>query len=143
MSKEKMEIDFESVVERLVSAELREVDIGYMVREVVSSFITSEVRKQISVVVSEQAESLVAAQLSALLDGEVTTDDGWGKRKHYESFDALFKETLHNNLNNSYEVKKTIDKQVSSRVDALIKQDLNAVVEKIVDELTKSKLVKK
>jgi hypothetical protein len=41
------------------------------------------------------------------------------------------------------EVKKTIEKLVGQRCESLIKQDYNRICEKITDEITKSKLVKK
>ena len=41
------------------------------------------------------------------------------------------------------EIKKTIEKLVEARCESLIKQDYNRICEKITDEITKSKLVKK
>lgn len=67
----------------------------------------------------------------------------WGKREVYPSFEELFRKKFREEMNNKYEVKREIEKQVAQRVQSLVKQDYNKVIEKIVDQLSGTKLVQK
>lgn len=138
-----MDLNIEGVVEKLVSLEIKDICLESMVRDFLRETIAGECRTMISKITKEEAAALIHEEIRAILDGPVFTDDGWGKRESHPSFEDLFKKVLKESIGSNYNVKKEIGSQVKSRVDALIKQDFDRVLEKIVDSLTNSKLVKK
>ena len=137
-----MDLNIESLVEAQVKRELENMDLREIVENEVRRVVSNGIGKEIVSKVSLLADQMIAEECRKELDGEVETDDGWGHRKTYSSFEELFRETFKNRMNSSYDVKREIEKLVKERVESLIKQDYNKVLEKIVDELSKSKLVK-
>lgn len=138
-----MELNIETLVEAQVKRELEETDIKGVIEATVRDSIRNGVGKEIISGVNAVAKHMIAEEVRKALDGEVRTDDGWGKRNVYTSFEELFRATFKKAIDDKYEVKKEIERLVKQRVESLIKQDYNRILEKIVDDITASKLVKK
>jgi hypothetical protein len=64
-------------------------------------------------------------------------DDGWGRKETYPRFEDLFKQTFQKKMNDSWDAKREIERQVTAKVDALVKGEMTAVVAKIADALIK------
>jgi len=133
----------ESMVETLVKQRIDQMDIEYLVKESVSALISDQVKKSIKPILETQLNSIIEKEIESIFTTEVKTDDGWGQRKTYASFEDLFKHEFQKKLKDEYKVKNVIQKLVQERVTSLINQDYAKVVETIVDTLTGSKLVKK
>ena len=138
-----MELNIETLVETQVKQEMEEMDLKGIIEAEVRHSISNGVGKEIVSSVNAVAKHMIAEEVRKALDGEVKTDDGWGQRVVYKSFEELFRSTLKKNMDEKYEVKKEIERLVKQRVESLIKQDYNRILEKIVDDITASKLVKK
>lgn len=138
-----MELNIESLVETQVKRELEEMDLRGIVESEVRSAISKGIGKEIVSNVAAAAKDMMAEEVRKAIDGEITTDDGWGHRKTYASFEELFKQTFKSQMDAKYEVKREIERLVKERVESLIRQDYNRVLEKITDEISKSRLVKK
>jgi hypothetical protein len=125
-----MEINIES----LVKERIEDMDLDDMVREAINGLITKQVKDEIVKVVQRECLRMV--------ETEVKTNDGWGKKETFESFEILFKKTITEKLKGGWEAEKIIAKKVAERVDSIMKDQYAAVVEKIVNELTGSYLKK-
>jgi hypothetical protein len=137
-----MEMNIEKLVEAQVIRELEAMDLrsiidGQIIKEVRSSF-----ERLLKPKCAEVAQALIENEIEECLDGEINTDDGWGKKGHYESFSDLFKKTIKEKLNGTWEMKKVIENLVKERCSSLIKGEYDKICEKITDEITKSKIVK-
>lgn len=138
-----MEMDIKKIVEQQVEKEVQDFNFKEIIQAEVRNIIKNGVGKEIIESVSLVAKHMIAEEVRIALDGEVTTDDGWGKKVTYPSFEGLFRAKFRKEMEEKYEVKKEIERQVAQRVASLIKQDYTKVIEKIVDELSGTKLVKK
>ncbi len=138
-----MELNIESIVEKQVNREIQDIDIEGIIKSQIRDIIANGVGKEIVASVAAVSKHMIAEEVRMALDGEVKTDDGWGKRAVYPSFEELFRTTFRKDMEAKYEVKREIEKQVAARVQSLVKQDYNKVIEKIVNELSGTKLVQK
>lgn len=132
----------ELTVERLVRERIDQMDIEYYVRESVRALVSDQVKAAIKPILDQELKIIIQNEIEIIFTTEVTTDDGWGNRVTYSTFEALFKAEFQKKLNDTYQVKRTIEGLVKDRVTALINQEYSTVVETIVDTITKSKLVK-
>jgi hypothetical protein len=132
----------EQLVQTQVRVELEQMDLKDIIVTEVRRAISEGVAKDIVEKISSVSESLITDEIQKVLAGEVKTNDGWGKKETYPSFEDLFKSKLGDKLKDRYEVGKIIDKKVNERVASLFNQDYNKVIEKIVDEISKTRLVK-
>lgn len=138
-----MELDITSIIEKQVKQEIADIDMGYIIKSQIRDIIANGVGKEIVATIAATAKDMIAEEVRKALDGEVKTDDGWGKHQSYPSFEGLFKTTFRKAMEEKYEVKREIEKQVAARVQSLVKQDYNKVIEKIVNEISGTKLCEK
>lgn len=133
-----MEINIAELIEKRVE----EMDLGGMTREIIRDLVSSDVKKAIESIVREECRKMITEEISRVLSGPVYTDDGWGKKECFPSLEDLFKAKLKKELEGSWDAKREIEKQVSSRVNAIMQNQYKEVVTKIVDGLTGSYLKK-
>ena len=138
-----MELNLQQIIENQVKCELEEMDLRAIIENEVRKNISKGAGKEIVETISSVSQDMISEEISKVFDGEVNTDDGWGKKESYPSFADLFKKTLKREMDNTYRVKNEIEKQVKTRVASLIKQDYAKVVTKIVDEISQTTLKKK
>jgi hypothetical protein len=129
-------------IEKLVAERIEDMDLDHVVKEIVGGLITKDVKESITKNVKEECLVMIRERINVILNGPVTTDDGWGKREAYPSFTDLFKKEMAARMNDSYEVKREIGKQVETRVKSIMDNQYKEVIEKIVNELTGSYLKK-
>jgi hypothetical protein len=133
-----MEINIES----LVKERIEDMDLDYVVKEIIGGLIAKDVKETISRTVKEECLVMIRERIADALNGPVKTDDGWGKKEEYPSFGDLFKKEMAARMKDSYDVKREIAKQVEARVKSIMDNQYKEVVEKIVNELTGSYLKK-
>lgn len=129
-------------IENLVKERIEDMDLDFVVKEIIGGLITKDVKDTINRVVKEECLAMIRERIATMLDGPVSTDDGWGKREEFPSFMDLFKKEMAARMKDSYDVKREIAKQVEARVKSIMDNQYKEVVEKIVNELTGSYLKK-
>ena len=130
-------------IEKLIQDQISDIDYTYLVRDEIRRSLTADIKREINNVIKNKIEEIIGLEIDIVMSGEVSTDDGWGKKAQFKSFEDLFKTTFSAKLNSSWDVKRMLEQKVKERVAALYENNKAAAVEKIVDEMTKSKLVKK
>ena len=110
--------------ERTIKAVLKEV-VGDFVREKFSYYFQYETNKYIN--------NLLEEEIKNALDQEVNTDDGWGKKAHYDSFRDFFKSEFKKRMDSNWEIKSTIQKTVEDRLKKLFEERAKEVSTKIQD----------
>lgn len=138
-----MNLEIEDLVKSHVAQELDGMDLKGIIVAEVRCMVREGVGKKIVSQISATANSIIEEEVIAALGAAVRTDDGWGKKEAYRSFEDLFRATLKKAMEQKYEIQKLIATKVTERVNSLMKQDYNAVIEKMVDEISKSRLVPK
>lgn len=106
-----------------IEEQLKEIDIKEIVENEVRKAVTEEIKKTVKDTIYDsiktEADKIMRKELELALKNEVQTNDGWGKIKTYPSFEDLFRQTFHDKLNATWEVKRTIEKTVKDKVDQL------------------------
>lgn len=138
-----MDINIVSLIEQQVQRELEDMDLRGIIEDQLRKTVASEAGKQMVGAIKQTAEELIREEITNTLNGKVETNDGWGKKESYPSFEDMFRKTFKAKMDSTYEVKKEIEKLVKARVDLLMKQESDSVIERIVDTLTQSRLTKK
>ena len=134
-----MEINIESLVRERVE----EMDLGRMVRDEIRAIVGKEVREHIAAAVKEQVNAIIGDAIAEIMAGPTTTDDGWGNRKEFPAFEDLFKKAFLEKMNQTWDIKRTIEQKVNERVSSLINQRYMEVITKIVDGISGTVVVPK
>ena len=99
----------------------------------------SEIRTKINL-----EDPKVEKEIQNILNNEITTDNGWGKREHWDNFEALFKSKFNEKMNKDWEMQRTIKDTIEKRLDNLFKEKTKKITEKIqdmvLDELLKEEI---
>jgi len=130
-------------IEKLVENQISEIDFRGLVAAIAEKIIRRDLFDSIQRAVKEKVDTLIYDGINDVFNKPVLTDDGWGKREQYACFEDLFKKVLKEKLDGSWDAKRVMERAIKDRTDALVKTEWNRVIEKTIDELTKSKLIKK
>lgn len=124
-------------IEDYIQKQLEGIDIQDLVEAEVKRLVSDDIKKAISSTVKAQIDRIVKTEIEIAMSGEVLTNDGWGKKNQYESFEALFKELFKKRLDECWEMKKLIGNAIKERVDSLFKQQEEAIKKSIIDGIAK------
>lgn len=130
-----MDVNIEKLVISHVQQELSHMDVPSLIEGEIGKFITKIAEQKMKTAVNEVANSIITEEITKVLDGPVSTDDGWGRREKYDSFDDLVRVTFKKKLDDSYAVKTNIQKWVKERINTLFNNEQSAILKKITDEM--------
>jgi hypothetical protein len=125
-------------IEKYIVSQLEAIDIREIVVGEVHQAVSEDIRQKISEVIRTKINSIVDEEIELALSKGITTDDGWGKRVQYKSFEELFKQEFRAKFDNTWEVKNTIEKVVKEKVNTLFTASFKEVTDKIVAELVRA-----
>ena len=122
--------------EQFLEKQIQGVDLEEIVRQEIRNMISADTRAAIRDIVNKKIETMIVDEFETVISGKVETDDGFGDRQEFESFEELFKKTFRERLNKTYEVKRLLDNLMKDRIDRFLNDNRKDVVKKFVDEVT-------
>ena len=138
-----MEMNIENIVIRQVQSELSSIDLKDIVEGCLRQIATETIKKLAERIIDEKATEIISQEIDKQMAGEIVINDGWSKVTRFDNFEAMFRSKMKERMESQYKVQDLVRKKVSERLDMLITQEWSKVVERIVDEITHSKLVEK
>lgn len=127
-----MEIEkelLEKIVRENIENQLKDYDFSNQIGEIFRDILRDKLELKVNKFINEKLK----VEIQNILNGEIDTDDGWGKREHWDSFEAMFKSKFYEKLNNTWRMKEVIGKIVEERLDKLFKEKTKEMTEKIQD----------
>lgn len=124
-------------IDQLIKERIEELDIERLARDVLRDMISRELFTEIRQVLRNKADELVEQEIADFLGRPVETNNGWGDRAQYESFEEMFRHVLHKHVGDSYSVKRKAEKYVQEVVSELMKGKEETVSRAIVQMLLK------
>ena len=92
------------------------------IREAVNYQLEMEVRQQVKQVISDNIQTAVDATFT----GAIMTNDGWGKKENFPSFDDMFKVELKKALS-SYNIAREAQTIVKAQVEKLMADNVKVL----------------
>jgi len=129
-------------IEKIVQDQISEINFSALVGAIAEKIIRKDLMESIKKAVNEKVTTLIYDGINDVFNQPVQTDDGWGKRESYACFNDLFKKVLKEKLDGNWDAKRVMEKAIKERTDALVNTEWNRVIQKTVDEITKSKVIK-
>lgn len=120
-------------IKNLLDEHISEYIESYAFEEDVKEVIHKKVESKLSSKINSYIENKIDEAIDQVLKGEINTDDGWGKREHFNSFEDMFKQRFNKKLNEDWEIRNIISKTVKERLDELFKKKAKEVSTKIQD----------
>ena len=119
-----MEEKMEGILKQLLEEKIEDYLNEASIERVISEIIDERVRKNdvLRKTIDNVAEELVIKRIEGLMEKPVTIDNGWGKRKTYESLDDLIKEEIQIKISGDYDIKNRVQRIINDRVNEFIKQ---------------------
>ena len=128
MEKENFIVDndtLEKLIKESIESKLDEIDFTYEFHNVI--------RQKLEEKAEEYVNKRLKEEIEKVMKEPVHTNDGWGHRSDYESFEDLFKQTFSERMNRDWDIRRTIERTVEEKTDQLLKNKTKAVTEKIQD----------
>ena len=116
-------------IDELIKDQIEQLDIKSMVQYEIKKLISDDVKREITKITKEEIQRIIKTEIEICMSKGVQTDDGWGKRENYTSFEELFKKHFKTALDSTYEVKKTIENHVKQTTETLVKEQTKQIVD--------------
>jgi len=124
-------------IEQYIEEQLQNIDIRSIVVQEVRTKISTEIHATIVRLTEQEVTSIIKREIEISLNEPVKTDDGWGNRAEYGSFNVLFRKIFAERLNGCWDMKQMLKKAVEARVTKLYEANKKEAIEKIAKEITK------
>ena len=124
-----------TTIEDLIKGQIEQLDIRELVQQEIRRLVSDDVKREITKTTKEEVQKIIKTEVEICMGKPVQTDDGWGKKETYTSFEELFKKHFKESLNSTYEVKKTIDRHVKYDCDKLVRAHTQSIVEALKKSL--------
>ena len=105
----------------------------YTVDRLAKKVILDKIEEKLGLFTNDYIQKKIDESIDGVLKGEINTDDGWGKKEHYDSFEDMFKQRFNKHLNDTWEIKRVIKDTVEERLNDLFKKKAKEVTSKIQD----------
>lgn len=122
-------------LEEIVTQKIEEIDVSEMVSNFIQKMISDNVRREIDRQVKEKVSDLIQIEFDIQMKKPIETNDGWGKKEKYDSFEELFRKHFRASMDNTWEVKNKIERMVKDRVDEMVKAYSSKICEKAATEI--------
>lgn len=116
-------------IEKHIEEQLQNIDIEGIVTAQVRAMIAKTLQQEIKDLTKRKIANIIDEEIQIALSNEILTDDGWGKHERYDNFEIMFKQTFKAKLNNSYEMKRTIERAVKEKVEDFYKKETKVFAE--------------
>lgn len=111
----------EMTIEELVREQVQEMDMSEIVRQEIRKIIERDVSPEIKKSIGANVAEYVKAEIEMIFQKGVKTDDGWGSKTTYSTFEELFKQTFKKAISSNYEIQRIIENSVKARMDEFLK----------------------
>jgi len=123
-------------IEEMIKDRIDEMDLSKMVRDEIRSMIHPMVTGEIFDQARKKVDQIVAQEIDTQMRKGVKTDDGWGNRKEYKSFEDLFRATFRERMDKSWDVQREIKRWTEEKVDQMVKSNKDALIRKLLDSMS-------
>ncbi len=115
----------EKLIKECIGNKLDEIDFTYEFKNVI--------REKLEKKAEEYIDKKIKEEIERVMEEPVHTDDGWGNKRDYETFEDLFKQTFSERMSRDWEIRRIIERTVEEKTDSLLKNKTKAVTEKLQD----------
>lgn len=122
-------------IEDLIKEQIENLDVKNLVQIEIRKLISDDVKREITKSVKDGVKNIIDTEIEICMSKEILTDDGWGKKESYTSFEELFKKQFRAALDSSYEMKRTIENHVKSKTESLVKEQSKQIIEALLKTL--------
>ena len=113
----------QELIKTNIESQIKHYDFQYVVQDIVE--------REMKTKIHEITDEMIKEQVKIVLDSEINTDNGWGKREHWDSFEDMFKDKFLEKLNSDWEIKRVIENTVRDRLNVLFQSKTKELTEKI------------
>lgn len=122
-------------IEDLIKEQIEQLDIKELVRIEIRNMISDDVKREIRKVTTDETKAIIRTEIEKVMAKGVQTDDGWGKKEIYKSFEEMFKKTFAEQLNSKYEIQKVVQEYVKAEVTKLVNERTKDIVSALKTQL--------
>lgn len=122
-------------IEEIVKNKVEELDVEEMVREYVYEIVKNTIQESIKKQTKDYVELVIVNEFNEQMAKPLKTDDGWGKKESYDSFEDLFKTEFKKKLSDSWDIKNKINEIVKIKVSELYEKNKANVINNIANSL--------
>lgn len=123
-------------INKALEARIAEVDVEGLVNNAIIGVVNKQISESLKSYTEKKIEPIIDKEIKQALKKPVTTDNGWGETKNYDSFEDFFKKVFADKLKDVYGIQSKIDRAVKEQVSIMYEREASKIVAEIVKMLT-------
>ena len=124
-----------TTIEDFIKEQIEQLEIKGLVQNEIRRLISDDVKREIMKVTKEEIQRIVRTEIEIQMSKGVKTDDGWGKKENFSSFEEMFKKHFAEALNNRYEMQNVIRDHITKETKKLVEQKTKEIVDALKTHL--------
>jgi hypothetical protein len=122
-------------IEDLIRGQIEQFDIKELVQIEIRRLISDDVKREITKSTKDEVQKIIRTEVEIVMSKGVQTDDGWGKRESYTSFEQMFKKYFAEALNTRYEIQSIVKKHITEETKRLVELKTEEIVNALRTQL--------
>jgi hypothetical protein len=123
-------------IEDLIKEQIEQLNIKELVQNEIRRLVSDDVKREITKVTKEEVQRIIRTEVEIQMSKGVKTDDGWGKKESYNSFEEMFKKHFAEALNSKYEIQNIVKKHITDETKRLVDAKTSDIVKLLKSQLT-------
>lgn len=123
-------------IEDLIKEQIEQLDIKELVQNEIRRLVSDDVKREITKATKEEVQRIITTEVEIQMSKGVKTDDGWGKKESYNSFEEMFKKYFAEALNGKYEIQRIVKEHITNETKKLVDAKTAEIVNALKIQLT-------
>jgi dihydroneopterin aldolase len=122
-------------IEDLIKGQIEQLDIKELVQSEIRRLVSDDVKREISKATKEEVQRIIKVEVEIQMSKGIKTDDGWGKKENFNSFEDMFKKHFSELLNSKYEIQRVVKDHITTETKKLVESKTKEIVKALSDSL--------
>lgn len=120
-------------LEEILKEQIENIDVEQLVKDQVSKAVSNKMYSVLENIIKDELKSIIRVEAEKImLSGPIKTDDGWGKKEEYPSFEDMFKGVFKKSLDSKYEIQNIFKDIATRKVHELMKEQKDQIIKSIL-----------
>ena len=120
-------------LEEILKEQIENIDVEQIVKDQVSQAISQRMYSSLENIIKDELRNIIKVEAEKIMfSGPIKTNDGWGKKEEYPSFDEMFKTLFKKSLDSKYEIQSIFNDIATRKINELMKEQKDRIIKSIL-----------
>ncbi|MGE5052034.1 MAG: hypothetical protein ACM3KI_11070 [Bacillota bacterium] len=123
-------------IEDLIKDQIEQLDIKQLVQNEIRKLISDDVKREITKSTKDEVQRIIRCEVDIVMSKGVKTDDGWGRKEEFKSFEEMFKTYFSKQLNEKYEIQRIVKDHITQETKKLVENKTTEIAAALLKSIS-------